>query len=77
MEQQIYHSHVWIFSSAFQVVHWAAGTETLFDILELYWYFLYKIISWKNDLQQNLNSKLYAGAAFQRHLIEWQQGARI
>jgi len=38
MEQQIYHSHVWIFSSAFQVVHWATGTETLFDILE--------IISW-------------------------------
>ena len=35
MEQQIYHSHVWIFSSAFQVVHWATGTETLFDIPEL------------------------------------------
>jgi len=35
MEQQIYHSQVWIFSFAFQVVHWATGTETLFDIPEL------------------------------------------
>ena len=71
MEQQIYHNHVWIFSSAFQVVHWAAGTETLFDILELYWYFLYKIISWRNDLQHNLNywNRLYSEGKLRVRII--------